>query len=62
MAVDGREVAAEALVHLMLHKPAGVVTTSDDPQGRRTVLDLVDVPSGCSRWGGSTTPPRDCCC
>ena len=28
-------------LHLLLHKPAGVVTTCDDPQGRRTVLDLL---------------------
>lgn len=29
------------LVHLLLHKPVGVVTTADDPQGRPTVLELV---------------------
>ena len=29
------------LVHLLLNKPAGVVTTADDPQGRPTVLELV---------------------
>jgi len=39
--VDGREVAAQRLAHLLLHKPAGVVTTARDPQGRRTVVDLV---------------------
>ena len=44
VAVDGREVTAERQVYLMLHKPQAVVTTSDDPQGRRTVLDIVDVP------------------
>lgn len=29
------------LVHYLLNKPAGVVTTADDPQGRPTVLGLV---------------------
>lgn len=40
--VDGRPIAAEAVVHLMLNKPPGYVTTARDPQGRPTVLDLVD--------------------
>lgn len=29
------------LVHLLLNKPTGVITTADDPQGRPTVLELV---------------------
>ena len=29
------------LVHYLLNKPAGVVTTADDPQGRPTVIGLV---------------------
>ena len=29
------------LVHYLLHKPAGVITTAADPQGRPTVVDLV---------------------
>ncbi len=32
---------AQALRHVLLHKPAGVVTTARDPQGRRTVVGLV---------------------
>lgn len=44
VAVDGAPVAAERLVHLMLHKPVGLVTTVRDPQGRPTVMDLVDAP------------------
>ena len=44
VAVDGAPVAPQQLAYLMLHKPAGVVTTASDPQGRRTVLDLVDAP------------------
>jgi 23S rRNA pseudouridine2605 synthase len=39
--VDGREVAPQLLAHVLLHKPAGVVTTARDPQGRPTVVDLV---------------------
>jgi len=39
--VDGARVQRQRLAHVLLHKPAGVVTTARDPQGRRTVVDLV---------------------
>jgi 23S rRNA pseudouridine2605 synthase len=40
--LDGAPLAlATGLVHYLLNKPAGVVTTAEDPQGRRTVVDLV---------------------
>jgi 23S rRNA pseudouridine2605 synthase len=40
--VDGALVAANPdLVHYLVHKPAGVVTTASDPRGRPTVIDLV---------------------
>jgi 23S rRNA pseudouridine2605 synthase len=39
--VDGLEVAPQKLAHLLLHKPVGHVTTASDPQGRRTVVDIV---------------------
>jgi 23S rRNA pseudouridine2605 synthase len=39
--VDGEEVRPQRLAYVLLHKPAGVVTTASDPQGRPTVVDLV---------------------
>ena len=40
--VDGRRVARpERLRYLLVHKPAGYVTTRQDPQRRPTVLDLI---------------------
>jgi 23S rRNA pseudouridine2605 synthase len=43
--VDGEPVAAQQLTYVLLNKPAGTVTTASDPQGRPTVVQLVeDVP------------------
>jgi 23S rRNA pseudouridine2605 synthase len=42
--VDGDLLELQPLAYVLLHKPAGVVTTARDPQGRRTVVDLVDHP------------------
>lgn len=42
--VDGKVVLVQQrpkLMYLLLHKPAGVVSTCYDPQGRTTVLDLL---------------------
>jgi 23S rRNA pseudouridine2605 synthase len=39
--LDGEEVARQRLAYVLLHKPAGVVTTARDPQGRPTVVALV---------------------
>jgi len=41
VAVDGERVALQRLAYVLLHKPAGVVTTARDPQGRPTVVELV---------------------
>jgi pseudouridine synthase len=42
--VDGEQVAAQRLAYVLLHKPAGTVTTARDPEGRPTVVELVDLP------------------
>lgn len=40
--VDGAPVGVRpGLVHYLLNKPAGVITTASDPQGRPTVLELI---------------------
>ena len=40
--VDGSPVGIRPdLVHYLLNKPAGVITTADDPQGRPTVVQMV---------------------
>src|SRR3954464_6666678 len=43
--LDGRRLELQQLTYVLLHKPAGVVTTARDPRGRRTVVDLVDHPA-----------------
>jgi pseudouridine synthase len=42
--VDGRLITSQSrpdLVYLLLNKPIGVISTCHDPQGRRTVLELL---------------------
>jgi 23S rRNA pseudouridine2605 synthase len=40
--VDGRRLRFDVRPrYLLLHKPKGYVTTRDDPEGRRTIMDLV---------------------
>ncbi len=39
--VDGKRLVAEKLVYFLMHKPRGVVTTLDDPEGRKSIKDLV---------------------
>ncbi len=43
--VDGEPVELQPLTYVLLHKPAGTVTTASDPQGRPTVVGLVDHPA-----------------
>jgi 23S rRNA pseudouridine2605 synthase len=39
--VDGKRIRPQKLAYILLHKPAGAVTTARDPHGRRTVVDLI---------------------
>ena len=39
--LDGRPLVPQKLAYVLLHKPAGVVTTARDPHRRPTVVDLV---------------------
>lgn len=51
--VDGRDVTLETTRArwFVLHKPAGVMTTRRDPEGRRTVFDLVPEVPGLTYVG-----------
>ncbi|MFA6128101.1 MAG: pseudouridine synthase [Bacteroidales bacterium] len=39
--VNGKTIRNERKVYIILNKPKDTLTTTDDPEGRRTVLDLV---------------------
>ncbi len=47
IAVDGKPLRLERAVYWIAHKPRGVLTTTSDPEGRRTVLQLM--PAGGPR-------------
>ena len=53
ISVDGQMLPAAATVFewIVLNKPAGVVTTRKDPEGRRTVFDLVPALPGLTYVG-----------
>ena len=38
----GQTLKAEKKVYLLMNKPKGYITTSDDPEDRKTVMDLLD--------------------
>ncbi|MDB5161093.1 MAG: pseudouridine synthase [Candidatus Saccharibacteria bacterium] len=41
--LDGKPISAQKLRYILLHKPAGYVTTLSDPHGRRKVTDLINI-------------------
>jgi 23S rRNA pseudouridine2605 synthase len=43
--LDGERVELQPLAYVLLHKPAGTVTTASDPQRRPTVVELADHPA-----------------
>jgi 23S rRNA pseudouridine2605 synthase len=43
--LDGEPLRKQELAYVLLHKPAGVVTTASDPEGRPTVVGLVGHPA-----------------
>ena len=50
--LDGKKVAAPARPYwIVFNKPSGIITTRSDPEGRRTVFDLVDDVPGLTYVG-----------
>jgi 23S rRNA pseudouridine2605 synthase len=42
--VNGREISPQRFVHILLNKPKDTITTTADEKGRKTVMDLLDLP------------------
>ena len=43
--LDGERINVDPdLVYVLLNKPRGVITTADDPEGRPTVMELINLP------------------
>jgi pseudouridine synthase len=40
--LDGRPVSSDEKAYIVLHKPAGTITTAHDPAGRRTVFSCLE--------------------
>lgn len=40
--VEGKKIETEIKEYILLYKPRGVVTTTKDEKGRKTVIDLID--------------------
>ncbi len=60
--LDGKPLTKQRVAYVLLNKPAGVVTTVRDPQGRRTVVDVVSHPARVVPVGRlDATRPARCC-
>ena len=42
--VENRKITPEKPVYILMNKPKGYITTTTDPEGRKTVIDLIDLP------------------
>ncbi len=40
--VEGQELRLEGFVYFLLNKPKNTITTTDDPRGRKTVMDQIE--------------------
>jgi 23S rRNA pseudouridine2605 synthase len=40
--VEGQQLRLEGFVYFLLNKPKNTITTTDDPQGRKTVMDQIE--------------------
>jgi pseudouridine synthase len=49
--VDGQRLRRAPSVYYAMHKPKGVITSRGDPQGRKTVYDVLEVTLGEKRQG-----------
>ena len=63
--VSGKKVTiSHNLVYILLNKPKDYITTTDDPQGRKTVLQLIRqaTPERVFPVGRLDPTPAACCC
>jgi 23S rRNA pseudouridine2605 synthase len=44
VSVNGKIITPEDKIYILLNKPDDVITTASDEKGRKTVLDLIDLP------------------
>ena len=43
LAIDGEKVKPQKKIYYLLNKPKGIITSTSDEKGRKTVLDLIDL-------------------